>query len=79
MGGQALHEVVCQIMTVIPSYEVTVPTWTVMHPTLQLTPPSSCQKLAFPYVWVSAKYGTDVPAPPQLSLLPGVSDRKTMP
>ena len=29
------------------------------------------QKLAFPYVWVSAKYGTDVPAPPQLSLLPG--------
>ena len=31
---------------------------------------SSCQRLAFPYVWVSAKYRTDVPAPSQLSLLP---------
>ena len=27
------------------------------------------QKMAFPYVWVSAKYGMDVPAPPQSSLL----------
>ena len=30
---------------------------------------SSCQKLVFPCVWVFAKYRTDVPAPPQSSLL----------
>ena len=24
-----------------------------------------CQKLAFPCMWVSTKYGTDVPPPPQ--------------
>ena len=30
---------------------------------------SSCQRLAFPCVWVSAKQRTDVPAPPQLSQL----------
>ena len=40
---------------------------------------SLCQKLAFPCVWVSAKHGPDVPAPPQLSLLPGGSDSETMP
>ena len=35
-----------------------------------------CQKLVFPCAWVSAKHGTDVPAPPQLSLLPrGVEAR----
>ena len=34
------------------------------------------QKLAFPCAWLSAKYGTDVPAPPQSSLLPeGVTAR----
>ena len=31
---------------------------------------SLCQRLTFPCVWVSAKYRTDVPAPPQLSSLP---------
>ena len=39
---------------------------------------SSHQKQAFPCVWVSAKYGTDVPVPLQLSLLPG-GDSETMP
>ena len=37
---------------------------------------SSHQKLAFPCVWVFAKHGTDISAPPQLSpLLGGVTAR----
>ena len=36
----------------------------------------SCQRLAFPCVWVSGKHGTDIPAPTQLSQLPrGVKTR----
>ena len=41
------------------------------HTSYTITDSLSHQKLVFPYVWVSAKYGTDVPVPPQLSLLPG--------
>ena len=40
---------------------------------------ASCQKLVFPCVWVSAKHGTDVPAPPQSSTLLAGSDSKIMP
>ena len=64
------HEVVCQIMTDVSSYEVTD-----QHRQSGILCCNQLllahQKLVFPYVWVSAKYGTDVPAPPQLSLLPG--------
>ena len=65
------HKLVHQIATDVPSY------WVMdQHGQSHIL---HCYRLllimseasAFPYVWVSAKYGTDVPAPPQLSLLPG--------
>ena len=72
------HKVVCQIMTDVSSYEV------------KDQKGNSCilhhnhssllyQKLTFPCMWVSTKYGTDVPAPLQSTLLPGGGDSKTMP
>ena len=46
------------------------------HASFTKTDFSSCQKLTFPFVWVSTKHVTDVPAPPQLSQLPkGVTVR----
>ena len=63
------HEMVHQIATDIPSYEV-MDQQGQSHASYITTVFSSLhQKLVFPYVWVSTKYRTDVPAPPQLSLL----------
>ena len=64
------HEVVHLIATDIPSYEV-MDQHRQSHILHCTDSSSSHQRLAFPYVWVSTKYGTDIPAPPQLSLLPG--------
>ena len=64
------HEVAHQIVTDVPSYKwwANVGSYT-SHTATKSS--SSCQKLAFPCVWVSTKLGTDLPAPPQLSLLAG--------
>ena len=58
------YEVVHQIMTDIPSYEVTDQCGQscVLHCNWLS---SSHQKLVFLCVWMSIKHGTDVPAPPQ--------------
>ena len=74
------REVVHQIMTGVPSYEVMDQCRQSCTETSTETDFfSSHQRLAFPCVWVSAKHGTDVPAPPQLSQLPrGVTVRQCL-
>ena len=64
------HEVVHQIMTDVPSYEVKDQqgnSHILHHNWLLLIAPEA----GIPFAWVSKKYWTDVPAPPQSSLLPG--------
>ena len=62
------YEVVHQIVTAISSYKVMDQCR--QKSSTAIDSSSSHQKLAFPWVWVSAECGTDVPAPPQLSQLP---------
>ena len=57
------HEVVHQITTDLPSYEVMDQHWQ-SHIYTAADSSSSCQKVVFPCVWVSTKHGTDVPAHP---------------
>ena len=66
------YEVVCQIMQpTSPPTKWWTNAWTVMHPPLKPTSSHhASETCAFPWVWVSAKHGTDVPAPPKLSQLP---------
>ena len=70
------HEVVHQIVTDIPSYEVKDQLDIQIS---YITTSSSMlhQKLVFPYVWLLAKHGMDVPVPPQSSVLQeGVTARQ---
>ena len=70
------HKVVHQIATDAPSYEVKEQqgnSCILHHNWLHLV----ASEARIPCAWVSAKYGTDVPAPPQSSLLPkGVTARQ---
>ena len=64
------HEVVPQIVR--ESHCTKWKTSREIHMSYITTSSSSLhQNLAFPCMWVSNKYGKDVPAPPQSSLLPG--------
>ena len=70
------HEVVCQIMTDVPSYEVKdhhEHSHVLHHSWLFLI----ASEAGVPVCVVCTKYGADVPVPPQPSLLPkGVTARE---
>ena len=69
IGGKRKHEVICQIMTDVPSYKVTDECgWShILHQNQLLL---SASEFGVPLCTGSVMHGTDVPAPSHMSPLP---------